>query len=492
MKRIGKFLLEEAKEEAYNKTQEEVNDMLEKQQLSELLEQAIQGGGDFAEIFEERKMTSAYSMLNGIVEDSTKNLRYGIGIRIYDGLSSVYAYTNQISMENLKKTIDALCDSIGKRKEPVSIVLEEVLYENAHPIQKIPSKASSQEKIALMRRANDAAFAYDPCIKKVITTYQDEEQHVAISNSDGKYIQDVRVRTRMAVNAIAEDGTLVQNGRQAPGAAKGLEFYDEVQPEEIGKEAARIAKVMLHAQDCPSGVMDVVIDNGFGGVIFHEACGHALEASSVAKNQSVFAHKIGEKIASDVVTAIDDGTIPNAWGSANIDDEGNFTKRNVLIEHGVLKSYLVDTLNGRRMQAPSTSSSRRESYRYEPTSRMSNTFIANGEHTLEELIQATEYGLYAKNLGGGSVDPSTGDYNFAVLEGYLIEHGKITKPCKGATLIGNGAKTLLDIDMVANNLKRAQGMCGASSGSIPTDVGQPAIRVRNMIVGGNEGGEHHE
>ena len=234
------------------------------------------------------------------------------------------------------------------------------------------------------------------------------------------------------------------------------------------------------------GVYDVVIHNAFGGVIFHEACGHALEASSVAKNQSVFANKIGQKIASDKVSAVDDGTIVNAWGSANIDDEGNFTKRNVLIENGILKGYMIDTLNGRRMGMPSTSNSRRQSYKYETTSRMTNTFILNGEDTLEEMIADTPYGLYCKSMSGGSVDPSTGDFNFAVQEGYLIQDGKITKPVKGASLIGNGAETLLKIDKVGNNLKRAQGMCGSSSGSIPTDVGQPAIRVSQMIVGGRE------
>lgn len=462
--------------------------MLEKQQLSELLEYALAHGGDFAEIFEEKKTTGAYSMIDGIVENSSKNLHFGIGIRIYQNLSSVYAYTNDVTMDNLKQTVQSLCDALEGTGTPQKVMLKEVKYENQHPIKKLPSDYGSDVKIALMKRGNDAAFAYDTCIKKVLTSYLEEEQHVAISNSDGRYIQDTRVHTRLAINAIAEDGDLVQDGRQAPGAGKGLEFFDEVPPEAIGQEAARIAKEMLHAQDCPSGVMDVVIDHGFGGVIFHEACGHALEAAAVAKNKSVFANKIGQKIASDVVTAIDDGTIPNAWGSANIDDEGNFTRRNVLIEHGILKSYMIDTLNGRRMNCLSTSSSRRESYQYEPTSRMTNTFIANGKHTLEELIAATEYGLYAKNLGGGSVDPSTGDYNFAVLEGYLIEHGKLTKPLKGATLIGNGAKTLQNIDMVANNLTRSQGMCGVSSGSIPTDVGQPAIRVKDMIVGGSEGG----
>lgn len=462
--------------------------MLTKEILSEVLQEALRFGGDFAEIFEERKFISGYGMLNGVVEDSGNMLRYGVGIRVYQGVHSVYAYTNDASKENLLETAGTLSASIGGKKQKKVVELEEIIYENVHKIEKYPSQYDAAYKIAIMQRANDAAFAYDACIEKVITSYKDEEQQIVIANSEGRYISDTRIRTRMAVNAIARDGELVQNGTKAPGAALGLEFYEQCKPEDIGTEAARIAKVMLHAQDCPSGIMDVVIDHGFGGVIFHEACGHALEAAAVAKHQSIFANKLGEKIASEVVTAIDDGTIPNAWGSSNIDDEGNFTTRNVLIENGILKHYMVDTLNARRMQSQITGCARRESYKYEPVSRMTNTFLVNGTSSFEELIKATKYGLYAKNLGGGSVDPSTGDYNFAVLEGYLIENGNITKPLKGATLIGNGAKTLLDIDMVANNLKRAQGMCGASSGSIPTDVGQPTIRVRNMLVGGKDGG----
>lgn len=466
--------------------------MLDKKLISNILQTALSNGGDFAEVFEEKKFSSSYSMLNGIVEDCGSALRCGVGIRVYSGFESVYAYTNDFKPENLLASAKALAATLPTC-EPIEVkALQEVEYETKHPIEKMPSKCCADEKVMLMKRANDAAKTYDTHIEKVMTSYRDEEQHVCIATSDGKYIKDTRVRTRLSVNAIAEDGELVQNGHKAPGAFKGLEFYDQICLEDIGKEAARIAMTMLYADDCPSGVMDVVIDNGFGGVIFHEACGHALEAASVAKNQSVFANKLGQKIASELVNAVDDGTIHNAWGSANIDDEGNFTQRNVLIENGILKNYLVDTLNGRRMQMPSTGCSRRESYKYEPVSRMSNTFIENGTSEFDDIIKATTYGLYAKNLGGGSVDPSTGDYNFAVLEGYLIENGKITKPVKGATLIGNGAKTLLDIDMVGNNLKRDQGMCGASSGSIPTDVGQPTIRVRGMLVGGKDGGDMNE
>ena len=260
-------------------------------------------------------------------------------------------------------------------------------------------------------------------------------------------------------------------------------MFDNIDPEYHGREAARIAHTMLHAKNCPAGNMDVVIDNGFGGVIFHEACGHALEASSVSKGNSIFTGKLGQQIASTKVTAIDDGTIPNAWGSLNIDDEGNKTQKNVLIENGILKSYMIDKLNGRRMNMEATGSSRRQSYKYQPTSRMTNTYIAAGTDKNEDIMKSLD-GLYAKKLGGGSVNPVTGEFNFAVQEGYIVKNGVIQEPVRGASLIGKGSQVLMDIVMVGDNLELAQGMCGASSGSIPTNVGQPMIKVKNMTVGG--------
>jgi TldD protein len=244
---------------------------------------------------------------------------------------------------------------------------------------------------------------------------------------------------------------------------------------------------MLHADECPSGKMPVVIDNEFGGVIFHEACGHSLEATSVAKGASVFSGKKGELIANPLVTAIDDGTIPNAWGSATYDDEGNLQKKRVLIKDGVLTSYMIDKLNAIRMNDEPTNSGRRESYRYAPTSRMTNTYIDNGDSTFDEIIADTKFGLYAKKMGGGSVNPVTGDFNFSVAEGYMIRDGKIAEAVKGATLVGTGSEALLKVDMVGNNLATAQGMCGSLSGSIPTDVGQPTIRVSEITVGGRGG-----
>ena len=230
--------------------------------------------------------------------------------------------------------------------------------------------------------------------------------------------------------------------------------------------------------------MPVAIDNGFGGVIFHEACGHSLEASAVAYNQSQFTGMLGQQIANEKVTAIDDGTIPGAWGSINIDDEGHPAQKNVLIENGILKAYMIDKFNGRRMGMPSSGNSRRESYAYTPTSRMTNTYIAAGTDRNEDIIASMEYGLYAKEMGGGSVNPVTGEFNFAVNEGYLVRNGQICEPVRGASLVGKGSDILKDIDMVGSQLDLGQGMCGSSSGSVPVNVGQPMIRVSHITVGG--------
>ena len=296
-----------------------------------------------------------------------------------------------------------------------------------------------------------------------------------------------RDNTRFVVQAIASDGKTMQNASSGWGMNQGMEMFDNIDIEAIAREAAHDAVEMLHAEDMVGGDIPVVINNGFGGVILHEACVHGLEATSVAKGQSVFCGKLGQKIASDIVNAVDTGVDENEWGSINVDDEGTPSQRTVLIENGILKSYLVDKRNSRIMNHPVTGSSRRESYKNQTTSRMRNTYFLNGTSTFEEIIAATKYGLFAKSMGGGSVNPATGEFNFAVNVGYLIEDGKITRPVKGATLVGSGKDVLLRIDMIANNLSCSQGMCGSLSGSIPTNVGQPTIRVSNMTVGGKGG-----
>ncbi len=459
--------------------------MLQKEQLENLLEYAMRSEADFAEIFEEETDHEGISMLNEAVEDINHSVVAGAGIRLYKDLESVYAYTNDMSEDALKSLIDDLREAIGTASDGPEIRLTETVIENAHPVEKDPFDAKLSEKIDLIRRASESARAADEKIVKTQGSLSSVRQHVQIANSEGRLVRDTRTRVRLAMHAFASDGTQMKNGYDAPGGQKGLEFFEtDRTPESIGQEAARLALVLLDAKPAPSGSMPVIIENGFGGVIFHEACGHSLEATGVAKGMSVFAGKKGQKIASEKVSAVDDGTIPNAWGSQNIDDEGNPQRKRVLIKDGILNEYMIDRLNGRRMKEPSSGSGRRQSYKYEPTSRMSNTFILPGKDKKEDMFKGIKKGLYARRMGGGSVNPNTGEFNFGVLEGYLIEDGKVTHPVEGAMLIGSGGEILQKIDMVSDNLERAQGMCGSLSGSIPTDVGQPAIRVSAITVGG--------
>jgi TldD protein len=460
--------------------------MLSKNIVSEVLAKCLITGGDFAEIFEEDSINNSISLVDGKVDDAIGGRSYGIGIRIFKGFNSVYAYTNNNSLSSLLDTAYRAALALGEVKETNNsqIVLNEKKIETIHPIIYYPKDVAYDRKISILKSAYGAAKSFSEEISQVVASYADKEQKVLIANTEGVYVEDTRIRTRLGISAIASKGTENQTGFEGPGRHTGIEMFDNIDPEYHGREAARIAHTMLYAKNCPAGNMTVAIDNGFGGVIFHEACGHALEASAVAKGNSVFANKLGEQIASTKVTAIDDGTVPNAWGSLNIDDEGNKTQKNILIENGILKGYMIDKLNGRRMKTEATGSSRRQSYKFQPTSRMTNTYIAAGNDKPEEIIKSIEDGLYAKKLGGGSVNPVTGEFNFAVQEGYLVKNGEIQEPVRGASLIGKGSEVLMDIDMVGDNLEVAQGMCGSSSGSIPTNVGQPMIRVKKMTVGG--------
>ena len=459
--------------------------MLSKIIASEVLAKCLVTGGDFAEIYEDDSINNSISLIDGKVENAIGGRSYGIGIRIFKGFKSVYAYTNNNSRESLLETAYRAALALGEVKEKEgNIILNEKKITTIHPIIYYPKDVLYDKKITVLKSAYGGAKNYNSEISQVVASYVDKEQNVLIANTEGLYVQDKRIRTRLGVSAVASKGNENQTGFEGPGRHMGIEMFDTIDPEATGIEAARIAYTMIHAKNCPAGNMTVAIDNGFGGVIFHEACGHALEATAVAKGNSVFAGKLGQQIASTKVTAIDDGTIPNAWGSLNIDDEGNKTQKNVLIENGILKGYMIDKLNARRMNMEPTGSSRRQSYSYQPTSRMTNTYIAAGTDKPEDIIKSIDDGLYAKKLGGGSVNPVTGEFNFAVQEGYLVKNGVIQEPVRGASLIGKGSDVLMNIDMVGDNLELAQGMCGSSSGSIPTNVGQPMIRVKKITVGG--------
>lgn len=461
--------------------------MLSEVLIKDVLDEAMSLGADFAEIYVEQTDSQSIDMIGGKVDQANRGQDYGVGIRLFQGTNSVYGYTNDSSRENLLKTAREIASALVGEviTKPINLTRHHLI--NHHIIQTDLNDVPASRRIDKMRQVSETIKNYHESISQSAVGLSEKKQHVLIANTEGTLVEDTRVYTRLFIRAVASNGQEMQTGSHGPGAHQGFEFIENLDLNFYAQDAARQAVTMLNADLCPSGKMPVVIDNGFGGVIFHEACGHGLEASSVSKGLSVFSNKLGEQIANPIVTAIDDGTIPNAWGSLNVDDEGTPTQRKVLIENGILKSYMIDKLNGRRMNMASTGSGRRQNYRFAPTSRMTNTFIAQGPHTRKEIIANTEYGLYAKSMGGGSVNPATGDFNFAVNEGYLIRHGKIAEPVRGATLIGNGPAILHQIDMVGENLDRAQGMCGAASGSIPTDVGQPALRVKEITVGGAKG-----
>ncbi|MCL1854728.1 MAG: TldD/PmbA family protein [Clostridia bacterium] len=460
--------------------------MLDVKTAQDALGAALSTGGDFAELFLEDRRNHSLMFRGNRVETVLSGRLHGAGLRVFVGLNAIYTYTNATDREGLLRCgMHAAAAVRERRAGAASNPPLQTKIKNAHSIAIAPSAAETKKKIEVLRMTNGAAREVGAEITQVICLYRDSEQDVLICNSDGLFAEDRRVYTRLVCQAVASSGAENQQGHEGPGAMMGYElFTSRVNPHLVGRKAGEIAKTMLYAPKCPAGQMPVVIDNGFGGVIFHEACGHSLEATSVAFGLSEFCGKLGQHVAAPCVTAIDDGTMANEWGSENMDDEGAFTNRVVLIENGVLKNYLVDKLNAKRMNMQPTGCGRRESYAFAPTSRMHNTYIAPGGDDEREMIATMGNGLYAKRMGGGSVNPATGEFNFAVEEGYLIRDGKIQSPVRGASLIGKGADILKQIDRVGKNMTMAGGMCGSISGNVPTNVGQPMIRVKSITVGG--------
>ncbi len=462
--------------------------MISKKLAIEILNVGLSTGADYAEIFYEDSSSYSLSIENGKVETSHDTINTGVGIRLLKNLQSVYGYTvelNKKALLNLSKTLAASFEG-----EPV-LHVDTLKIKRYKPISEIGvdyNNISKEEKINLIKDGLKAIENYDSRIIRTFGLYSDVHRNVVIYNSKGDIIKSNQQFARAGYQVIASDGKGMEVGFEMPGTQSDINFFKTTKDmKKLALKAAKTAIQNLDAKECPSGVMPVVIGNGWGGVLFHEACGHPLEASSVSKGLSCFAGKMGEYIASPIVTAIDDSTIPNAWGSIDYDDEGVKGEKRVLIKDGKLTEYMIDNFNGRRMNEKGNGACRRQSFRYEPTSRMSNTYIANGKSTPEEIIQATKLGLYAVGFNGGSVNPTTGEFNFGCSEAYIIRDGKIAEPVKGAMLIGKGSEILHKIDMVGNDLDLGQGMCGASSGSIRTNVGQPTLRIKEITVGGRGG-----
>ena len=461
---------------------------INKNTAREVLDTCLATGGDYAEIYYQDSRTHSYTRRYRKVQNISSARTCGVGIRILKGVKLVYGYTSDLSKNSLLKLAKELSQGFDGDRIMSAPALKKKSIKNLNKI-KIPHAAwETEKKIAYLEEGEKACFEVSDQIQDVKTGLFEEDEHVEIYNTEGYMYQDDRVRTRITILAIATDGKQFQVSFKGPGLSKGLELLEETDLVSIAKETAHEAVEMLTAPEGPSGEMPIVLGNCFGGVLFHEACGHPLEGSAISKNTSPFAGKVGEKIASDVVSAYDDGTIPNGWGTESVDDEGHLPTKNTLIKDGVLTSYMVDRFTSRRIEdSVSTGSCRRESYRYIPTTRMTNTYIGNGTSKPEDIIASVKDGIYCKAFSGGQVDPSTDEFIFTSDVAYLIKDGKIDHMIKPVSLVGYGYEILKRITMVGNDLGRAPGVCGAESGSCYVEVGQPTLLISSMLVGGKGG-----
>lgn len=454
--------------------------------LSEkVLEIVKSSGGEFAEIFWENTIQNCIDVKSDIIDRVKQKYISGIGIRVIKNGKEFYTSTSNISPENILECANNLANAIsGNIKCAQTKIL---LPSNRNHINSniYVSKDNLMNKKKYAQEVRKFIKAFSPLVKQVDVSLFSSVQEIFVVNTNGVCAKDTRERSRISVRTVAEDGINVQSSDFNKGFTKQWGNIEQISPIEIGECCARDAIENLVAEDCPTGIMPIVIMGGIGGTFIHEACGHSLEASFVMEGSSEFADKLGEKIAAPMVTLIDDGTLEGGWGSGNIDDEGNECRKNILIKDGILKNFLVDYLNSRILEMPPTGNGRRENYTYMPTARMTNTFIAPGMDKEEDIIGSTDTGLLVKDIVGGSVNPITGEFNFGVTKGYLIKNGKIIRPVKNVSLTGKGSDILRKIDKIGEKLTIEQGMCGAKSGYIPVGVGQPMIRINGMLVGGH-------
>jgi TldD protein len=462
--------------------------------MERCLGEALSAGGDYADLYFESVMSTSLGVDEGLVKTASQGISVGCGIRVVSGERTGYAYTDDLSSERLLKAArTAALIASGPAKELMS-GFRETQTASLYPIAGAESDADIAAKLKLLERADKAARAFDSRITQVRVGINDELRRILVAASDGTFASDTQPLARLNVFVLAKDGANTAKGTSGGGGRVGLEFFEDARgvgetdksPEHFAREAARTAILQLGAVAAPAGEMEVVLGPGWPGVLLHEAVGHGLEADFNRKKTSAFAGLIGQKVASEKVTVVDNGLMPNRRGSINMDDEGNPTQETVLIENGILKGYLSDKLSSRLMGTPNTGSGRRESYHHIPMPRMTNTYMLNGEDMPEDIIKSVKRGLYAVNFGGGQVDITNGKFVFSASEAYLIEDGKVTRPVKGATLIGNGPEALKYVSMVGNDLALDEGIgtCGKAGQSVPVGVGMPTIKLDRMTVGG--------
>ncbi len=456
--------------------------------LENYLGDALSRGGDYADLYFEYLATSSISIDESIVKSATQGVSLGVGVRVIAGERTGYAYSDDLSPEKIRHAAQVAAMIAAGPAKVEKTPLEEGQKRNLYPVLTAPNETGFKERVELAQRADRAARGYDSRIFQVQVTYADNLRQVLVATSDGVLNYDRQPLARMSVLALAKEADGVpQQGHAGGGGRYELEWFQKERPPEyFATEAARQAIVQLGAADAPAGEQIVVLGPGWPGVLLHEAVGHGLEADFNRKGVSAFSGRIGQQVASPLCTIIDDGTIGGRRGSLNVDDEGNQTQRNVLIENGVLRGYLQDNLSSRILGATPTGSGRRESYEHIPMPRMTNTFMLAGESDPEEIIRSVPRGLYCANFAGGQVDITSGNFVFSASESYLIENGKLTRPVKNATLIGNGPEAMKHVSMVGNDLKLDEGIgvCGKEGQSVPVGVGIPTVRIDRMTVGG--------
>ncbi|MHB1000973.1 MAG: TldD/PmbA family protein [Armatimonadota bacterium] len=465
---------------------DEIFPMIPKELIEDMLSAALSRGGDFAEVYVQRSGSTSIPLEEKKIRSAEARVSLGVGIRVLSGEKTGYAYSDVLDAESLLEAARvAAYISEGPGVER-AVKINAQLAPDYYRVEIDPMSREVSEKTALLKRASKTAYACDPHIKQADAYYNDIDKDIVIANSDGLWIADHQNMLRISVRCIAIKGNISRSGSYGGGGRIGMEYFDRVSPEEIAREAARVAIVQLDAVPAPAGCMPVVINNGWGGVLFHEAVGHGLEADFVRKGTSIYAGRVGEKVASELCTVVDDATLPNMRGTYNIDDEGTPGQRTTLIEKGILRGYMTDKLNAGLMGLPLTGNGRRESYHDVPYPRMSCFFMEAGESDPDEIMRSVDHGVYAKNFSGGQVDITNGNFVFSITEGYMIENGKVGQPIRGATLVGNGPDILTKITMVGGDLAQDPGIgtCGKNGQSVPTTVGMPTVKISEITVGG--------
>ncbi len=462
--------------------------MLDPELLCRALKRVMSRGGQYADIFLENKRTSSIQIEDNKIEKVISGVDSGVGIRLISGDRTAYAFSNDLSEDSLIELADTLSRTFQGNKGTDTVDLTLDMRKRRPEVDFIfkifPADVPVSEKIKLVKTADHVARSFDRRIRQVSSIYRDVIQMVQIATSDGIIAEDERVYTTVVVHVIASDAETIQTGYEAAGGLIGFELFNEVSMEDLSYKASKRAIMMLQARRAPGGRMPVVISSEAGGTMIHEAIGHGLEADLAQQGLSIYSNKLGQRVASEVITVIDDATLLNKRGSYRFDDEGTPSRRNVLVDKGTLTGYMYDKLTAMRDGVKSTGNGRRESYQHRPIPRMTNTFIAPGEASAEEIIKSVPEGLFVRKMGGGQVNTVTGDFVFDVQEGYMIENGMIGEPVREATLTGNGQDVLRSIDMVASDLGFSVGTCGKDSQGVPVSDGMPTIRIPEIVVGG--------